>query len=285
MSFASVMSERQDLVNQAFAHIFSQIDFPRSAAAQQLSQSMEYSFLGGGKRFRPVLALLIAEAFAAGPQRVLSWAAAIEMIHTYSLIHDDLPCMDNDDVRRGQPTNHKVYGETTALLAGDALLSEAFRTITYGFHQDPQIAMDLVTILSEASGPSGMVGGQAIDCQAQKEKISLQELALMHKLKTGALIRATVEGAAVACGLPKVKVALVREFGELIGLAFQLKDDLLDATEKIELGSYPSLLGIEATASYLEEVSAQAKEKLSGLSIPETNPLYQLVDYNRERAN
>lgn len=285
MSFSAFMGERQELVNESLSHIFNQIDFPRSPAAQQLSQSMEYSFLGSGKRFRPVLALLISEAFAVGPQRVLPWAAAIEMVHTYSLIHDDLPCMDNDDVRRGRPTNHKVYGETTALLAGDALLSEAFRTITQGFHQDPQIAVDLVTLLSEASGPSGMVGGQAIDCQAQVNKISLQELALMHKLKTGALIRATVEGAAIACGLPKAKVSLVREFGELIGLAFQLKDDLLDAGEKIELGSYPGILGVEATKSYLDEVSVEAKDRLRALAIPEEDALYQLVDYNSERTN
>ena len=279
------MSERQELVNQALGRIFNQIEFPRSAAAQKLSQSMEYSFLGGGKRFRPILALLVSEAFAVGPQRVLPWAAAIEMVHTYSLIHDDLPCMDNDDFRRGQPTNHKVFGETTALLAGDALLSEAFRTITLGFHQDPKIAVDLVTLLSEASGAGGMVGGQAMDCQAQMHQVSLQEMALMHKLKTGALIRATVEGAAIACGLPQAKVDIVREFGELVGLAFQLKDDLLDAVDGLELGSYPGILGVEETKSYLEEVSLQAKDKLRDLVIPEANPPFQLVDYNSERAN
>ncbi len=209
---------------------------------------------------------------------------AIEMIHTYSLIHDDLPCMDNDDLRRGSPTNHKVFGEPMALLAGDALLTEAFRVISQYFETEPHIGLKLTALLSEAAGVLGMVGGQAIDIQSEKNQRSLQEANLMHALKTGALIRVCTEGAALVCGLPVEKIQQCRSFGENLGLAFQLKDDLLDSQELIEPGSFPALLGIEETKTYLREVSDQALMCLSKMEVSQ-GLLRELVDYNQTRQH
>jgi geranylgeranyl diphosphate synthase type II len=255
---------------------------PRSRALQSLSQSIEYSLLGSGKRFRPVLALLVSDAFAGGPNKVLPFAAAVEMIHTYSLIHDDLPCMDNDDFRRGVPTNHKAFSESTALLAGDALLTEAFFVISENYNKEPELGLYLIRLLSEAAGFSGMVGGQAIDLSSKETGLALQELNLMHALKTGALIRVAAEGAAHILGLPKESREKVRKFGEKLGLAFQLKDDILDSQEKIEKGSFPELLGLEQTESYLNEVTQEAHALLQQLSI-EKSALADLLKMNLHR--
>ncbi len=256
-----------------------------ASGAQQLFQAISYSLKQGGKRFRPVLCLLLADAFAVHPKRVLPWATAIEMIHTYSLIHDDLPCMDNDDFRRGEPTNHKVFGESTALLAGDALLTEAFKVISTAYKAEPHIGLHLVQVLSEAAGFVGMVGGQAIDLDAKKSKFTADQLMKMQELKTGALIRASAEGTAIACGLPEEKVCLFRKFGELLGFAFQLKDDLHDSQDgKMEKGSFPDLLGLEKTKDILDQVSNQALEILKELQI-QSAELHELVQYNRERSH
>jgi geranylgeranyl diphosphate synthase type II len=284
IDFLAEMKTRKEAVDEALTRYFDQLSTPRAQGIQELIQSMKYSLLRGGKRFRPVLCLLTAEAFAVHPKRVLPLACAIEMIHTYSLIHDDLPCMDNDDIRRGELTNHKVFGETTALLAGDGLLTEAFTCLSHGYDREPELGLKLVTLLSTAAGLAGMVGGQAIDLKAQKEKISLPELNLMHAMKTGALIRVGVEGAALACGLPKDKIELCRNFGEQLGLAFQLKDDLLDSVEELELGSFPGILGLEETKIYLDDISARALELLKQLGA-ERSLLKDLIDYNLHRQN
>lgn len=283
--FLNEMKERKEKVDEALEKYFDHISTPRALGIQELVQSMKYSLLRGGKRFRPVLCLLTAEAFAVHPKRVLPLACAIEMIHAYSLIHDDLPCMDDDDIRRGEPTNHKVFGETTALLAGDGLLTEAFRCLGEGYEKEPELGLKLITLLSTAAGLIGMVGGQAIDLKAQKEKISLQELNLMHAMKTGALIRICVEGTALACGLPTEKVELCRKFGQHLGLAFQIKDDLLDSSEgKIELGSFPGILGLEETQKYLIDVSLDAQDLLKTIGA-ERSLLKDLVEYNLRRQS
>lgn len=255
---------------------------PASPGIQKLRESMAYSLSRGGKRFRPVFALLIAESFGVHPQRVLAWAQAVEMIHTYSLIHDDLPCMDNDDWRRGEPTNHKVYGETTALLAGDTLLTEAFGHVARSYRTEPELGLRLVALLSEASGLLGMVGGQAMDLEFQKSRPNFDDLKLMQEMKTGALIRVSAEGAAIICNLPPEKISLCREMGSFLGLAFQLKDDLLDATDKQELGSFPAVIGIEKTEELLSEISDRASEHLRNLSLFES-PLQDLVRFNLQR--
>lgn len=284
------LQQQLDLRRQKFDaelnSFFEKLPWDKSQGVQELRSSMLYSASRGGKRFRPVLAMLVSEALGVGPQRVLPLACAIEMIHSYSLIHDDLPCMDNDDFRRGEPTNHKVYGETTALLAGDALGTEAFRALAIGYKNEPQIGLQLVELLAEAAGSTGMVAGQAMDLKAQKQNFDLQELERMHRLKTGALIRVACEGAAVACGVPPEKTQLFRQFGELLGLAFQIADDLLDSKEgKIEQHSYPGILGFEKTQLHLQQISKNCETILQELKIPQQDLLHDLVAYNANRTH
>jgi geranylgeranyl diphosphate synthase, type II len=274
--------DRKEWVDQAIDRLLSSWDLPASPGLSKLKESIAYSYSRGGKRFRPVLALLIAESFAVHPQRVLPWAMAVEMIHTYSLIHDDLPCMDNDDFRRGEPTNHKKFGETTALLAGDALLTEAFALIAQSYGEDAKVGLQLVGLLSKAAGLFGMVGGQAIDLEFQKQKPDFQNLEQMHLMKTGALIRVSAEGAALICGLPAEKVQLCREFGANLGLAFQIQDDLIDAKEEQESGSFPTVLGFEQTRKYLDDLNQKCLKNLSDLGISEGS-LQELVLYNQSR--
>lgn len=281
-SFETHYRERQAAVVEFVTQAVRNLATPMAPAVHHLMESVEYSLLQGGKRFRPVLSLLLAEAFGVGPQRILPWATAIEMVHTYSLIHDDLPCMDNDDLRRGQPTNHIKFGESIALLAGDALLTEAFRQVAVGYEAEPGKAIQLIRILSEAAGIQGMVGGQAIDLESKAGKLSLADLKLMHSLKTGALIRATCEGTALVLGLDAEAQTKCLQFGAALGLCFQLKDDLLDSQEKIEKGSFPEVLGLGETQKYLEEVSADAAEILKALSIQQ-GPLHELLKMNSQR--
>jgi geranylgeranyl diphosphate synthase type II len=259
--------------------LFSTADF---FAPRLLVESMSYSLHTGGKRFRPVLALLVGEHFEQDMLQILPWAAAIELIHTYSLIHDDLPCMDNDDLRRGKPTNHKVYGEATALLAGDGLQTEAFQILMKYYSHDASLACQLVERLCAAAGPQGMVGGQALDLQAEKIPPSLDELKLIQKLKTGMLIRVTLEGAAIASGASKNDVLALKYFGESLGLAFQIADDLLDADQGDQSKSFVSLLGIQGTQELLHTTSLKAKEYLNKLAKPNVL-LLQLIDYNINR--
>ncbi|GIL18180.1 MAG: farnesyl diphosphate synthase [Oligoflexia bacterium] len=280
---STLLDERRQYFDDMMAHYFSGLDLVSYPAVLELRQSMEYSATKGGKRFRPVLCYLIAEAFGVHPQKVTPFACAVEMIHTYSLIHDDLPCMDNDDVRRGEPTNHKVYGEAVALLAGDALLTEAFYLLSVAFPEEPKTSVHLIRLLSEAAGIRGMVGGQAIDMKAQDAHPGIEELTSMHEMKTGALIRVCAEGSAVACGLPEKQIQLCHQFGAHLGLAFQLKDDLLDSSEgELEPGSYPAVLGLEKTKQFLDQTTDKALAELRQLGIFE-GPLVQLVEYNRTR--
>lgn len=250
---------------------------------KDLIDSMKYSFQGGGKRFRPVLAQLTAEALINDAQRVLPFGLAVEMIHTYSLIHDDLPCMDDDDVRRGLPTNHKVFGEATALLAGDALQALAFQVIVDHFDESPKEALRCLKHFSRAVGQSGMVGGQAIDMFGQKEQVDQQTLEHMHRWKTGALIETACVGAAYLLGAPDEKVAQLAQYSRDLGLAFQVADDLLDYDpETPELQSYTSVLGLESTRSYLHDLSAQALQTLEYWG-ESAEGLRQMVHYNLMR--
>jgi len=286
--FASQMQERKAWLETALAeslkHTLKSTAEISQAGFSQLKDAISYSFLQKGKRFRPLLGLMVAETFAVHPQKIIPWAAAIEMVHIFSLIHDDLPCMDDDDLRRGEPTSHKIYGEAMALLAGDALLTEAFREISRAYQREPEKALQLVNLLAEATGLLGMVGGQAIDLSAQEQKISLADLKVMHAMKTGALIRASIEGAAVACGLSAEKVQICRQFGTQLGLAFQIKDDLMDSTaEHIEKGSFPEILGLSESQKYLEEISKECVAQLNKLAISENGLLSQMVQYNLQR--
>lgn len=267
--------QRKNWFDSQVDYYLSSKNWPTTTNLQALQDSFAYSLKQGGKRFRPIVSLLVGEVFGVPPQKILPWALAIEMIHTYSLIHDDLPCMDNDDFRRGEPTNHKVFGEDIALLAGDVLQTEAFALLAEKYESEPTIVVKLVRTLSEAIGAQGMVSGQAIDMDFKERTMQESELMLMHALKTGALIRAAVEGAAIVCGIPDDKRQLCRAYGEDLGLAFQLKDDLLDSEEgKVQNLNFQHKL---------EQVSKTAKTNLQNLGISQ-GPLVAMIDYNLQRT-
>ncbi|TCP69744.1 polyprenyl synthetase family protein [Baia soyae] len=266
---------------------------------QPLLDSMRYSLLAGGKRIRPVLALATAEAFGVEAERILPFACAVEMIHTYSLIHDDLPSMDDDDYRRGKLTNHKVYGEAMAILAGDALLTEAFGLLADGAtqaHLPVHTAMTIVREGADLAGARGMVGGQVSDLLAEDRQIALEDLQSIHKRKTGDLIAYSVRMGARVAGVSPGAMHFLSQFAYGIGLAFQIQDDILDVIgdqEKIgkRVGSdeanhkstYPSLLGLEESKKKLHHCISQAKIAL--MNIPDCNPgrLMEIADYLMSR--
>jgi len=197
----------------------------------RLLEAMRYSLMAGGKRLRPVLVLAAAELFGAPAERVMPAACALEMIHTYSLIHDDLPCMDDDDLRRGRPTNHKVYGEAMATLAGDALLTMAFellgrQALVPGV--TPDQAVRVVAEVAAAAGAAGMVGGQVEDIEWEGKQAPAEQLRQIHRLKTGALFRASLRAGAILAGAAAADLARLDQYAEHFGLAFQIQDDVLD---------------------------------------------------------
>ena len=198
---------------------------------EKIYQAIEYSLMSGGKRIRPVMMMAAADAIGTpnmNGEKFLSVASAIEMIHTYSLIHDDLPAMDNDDYRRGKLTNHKVFGEAMAILAGDALLTLAFEVITRQKNVKYPVLLEVVKELSEAAGASGMVGGQVIDLESENKHIDLETLKKMHLGKTGALFRASVRAGAILANASAQKLSALTDYAEKFGLAFQITDDILD---------------------------------------------------------
>ena len=247
-----------------------------------LWESLSYSFDSGGKRFRPFLTSLVENAYRKS-YNILPFALATEMIHTYSLIHDDLPCMDNDDFRRGKPTNHKVFGEDIALLAGDAFLTQALSLIAHEYTQQPALAVELLKLLSTKAGAVGMIGGQVLDMKSTSD-ITLSQLELMHRLKTGALIEASVVGAAYICGATAQEIRAFESYGQSIGLAFQIKDDILDAGEKDQdFKSFINLLGMDKTKAELQKQADISLQALNGLSHLDIQPLKDLVIYNQTR--
>lgn len=281
IQFEAELKQRIAVVDEYIRQYFSNLDLPPGAAIVELQESMFYSAGAGGKRFRPVLALLIAELFSIPASRILAFATAVELIHTYSLIHDDLPCMDNDDFRRGKLTNHKVYGETIALLAGDALLTEAFLLIAKEYKENGFLAAQLCELLSRAAGVRGMVGGQALDLKAKN--LRLEELTHLHNLKTGRMIQVAAEGAAIVSGASPHEIDSLARFGEYLGLAFQVADDILDYGEKDqEARSFVSLLGLVPTKDYLQEVSERALKELHKVS-RRSLILEQMIEFNRQR--
>ncbi|MEN0058223.1 MAG: polyprenyl synthetase family protein [Bdellovibrio sp.] len=277
------IAARVHLVNQFVEKYLTEMDLPFEDSVQELRKAMLYSATNGGKRFRPVLALLVGEMLGCSSERILPFAVAVEMIHTYSLIHDDLPCMDNDEIRRGKPTNHKVFGEDFALLAGDALLTEAFLLLANSYSQTSYLATSLIRLLSEAAGVRGMVGGQAIDLRSSQDKLTVPGLSQLHLLKTGALIRVAAEGAALIAGAKTSDTLSVRKFGEGLGLAFQIADDILDHGEKDQdARSFTALLGMDQVKKYLQEVSGEALSELHKVSA-EAPLLEYLLHYNQSR--
>ena len=251
----------------------------------QLIESVKYSLFTGGKRFRPSIGLLLGGAMSLPTEKLLPWLAAIECIHTYSLIHDDLPSMDNDSLRRGKPTNHVVFGEATALLAGDALLTEAFSILGQHYADTPDIGLKLVTTLAQAAGLQGMVGGQAMDLAADMYLLKIETAELIHHLKTGALIRAVTEGVAVIARCDFDDSARLMQFGTHLGLAFQLKDDLLDFDPEVkDAKNVACHIGPMKTKEWLETISQRAEETLLFLG-KAAMPLNQLIEYNLRRQH
>lgn len=246
-----------------------------------LWDSLKYSFDSGGKRFRPFVASLVATAYNQNYKKIIPYALAVEMIHSYSLIHDDLPCMDNDDFRRGKPTNHKVYGEDIALLAGDAFLTQSFSLLADAYSDQPKLAVQLISLLSKNAGALGMIAGQVMDMKSHSD-INLQQLEKMHQLKTGALIEAAVTGSALILETDDIKA--FTEFGKAIGLAFQIKDDILDANDKAQdYKSFIAILGLEKTKAELQRQSQSALSALEQLKNLNTQALADLVHYNQTR--
>ena len=283
MNLQALQSSTITKVDDYLKNYFSQAFAQKNVGQERLQQSIDYSLFTGGKRFRPLMATAIATACGEDMDLVIPWACSVEMIHTYSLIHDDLPCMDDDDMRRGQPTNHKKFDEATALLAGDALLTESFLSLSLAYKNEPEKAHLLTALLAQASGVRGMIGGQITDLQAQKSSLTLEKLEIMHAQKTGALIQVAAQGAALLCEASDTKIEAAMELGKNLGLAFQIADDILDYEPNApELGSYPGILGLEKTKKYLDEVTNKALQNAeafgSGGKI-----LSELIQYNVKR--
>ncbi len=263
--------------------------------AARLGEAIRYSLEAGGKRVRPVLCLLACEAVGGISAEALPGALALEYVHTYSLIHDDLPAMDDDDLRRGRPTNHKVFGEGHAILAGDALLTEAFGVLASA-DLDPVRRARALALLAEGAGWRGMAGGQALDLEGEQiASYDLDHLRLIHRMKTGALLRASLEIGAVLGGASATEEAALSAYGEAIGLAFQIQDDILDATAtEADLGkragkdagrgkiTYPSLLGLDGARKALSEATETALCQLA--SLPNQNSLAAWARYLAQRA-
>lgn len=285
MNFKELFAPELQAVEDHIRDYFQALPREDVTGMKKLLESMEYSALDGGKRFRPVLVLATLEALGQDRKQGLPLALAIELIHTYSLIHDDLPLMDNDDVRRGRPTNHKVFGDAMALLAGDALLTEAFTVIAEAYVDEPRIAVELVTLVGRAAGPRGMVGGQAIDILPSPGQREEWEIRYLHTLKTGALIRVACEGAACLAAAPMHKRENLSQFGKSLGLAFQIADDIQDYNpKKQEPTSFIAALGVDGTRELLERVTAQAESSLEAADLGESK-LAKLCRFNLERVH
>jgi geranylgeranyl pyrophosphate synthase len=267
---------------------------------ERLHAAMRYSVLGGGKRVRPILLFATARALGLEEGRVEAAACALELVHVYSLVHDDLPSMDDDDLRRGRATCHRAYDEATALLVGDALQSLAFELLAHdpALPGDPSIRVRLIELLARAIGSLGMAGGQAIDLEAQGRQLALAQLEQMHSLKTGALIRASVMmGAACAPALEPPLAQALAGFAAPIGLAFQIQDDLLDVlSDTATLGkaagadrergkpTYPAVLGVEASQEQVRRLHGQAMQSLSALGA-RADALRGVTDWLLARRN
>ncbi|SBW03454.1 geranyltranstransferase [uncultured Eubacteriales bacterium] len=250
--------------------------FAQREPRADLYDAMNYSLLSGGKRLRPVLTLAVCRMCGGDIQTALPFACAVEMVHTYSLIHDDLPCMDDDDLRRGRPTNHKVYGQATAVLAGDALLTAAFETIAeHGTALPADKALAISACLGAAAGARGMVGGQVLDMAGEGHALSLSEVEELQKLKTGALITAAAEIGCIVAGAGEAERAAVRRYSQNLGLAFQIQDDILDVVgDQSTLGkpigsdaqsektTFVALKGVVACRNLVQEKTNHAKAAL-----------------------
>lgn len=284
--------------SEALATYFASFGRRFASAPAKLLEAIQYSLTAGGKRLRPALVLECwnacgGEARPASRRSALAAAAAIELIHTFSLVHDDLPAMDDDDLRRGRPTNHKVFGEAMAILAGDAMVTLAFEILAAD--ADPAVVPALVRELASASGPEGMIGGQVLDMEGENSALKLDELQRLHAMKTGALLTASCRLGAIAAGAGSTSLDAVTAYGKHLGLAFQIVDDLLDVTSTPEqLGkatkkdaekgknTYPSLLGLDGSRREAEHQLAAALKAIEILE-PRADVLRLLAQFVVQR--
>lgn len=280
------MDEFTPKINETLESLLTNPSIPKT-----LQESMLYSIRAGGKRIRPLLVLATLEDLQVESEDALLIAASIELIHTYSLIHDDLPSMDNDDLRRGKPTNHKVYGDAIAILAGDAMQTLAFEALANLPNTEPKEAIKLVRLLSVASGANGMVAGQVLDIEGESKQLSLAELQQIHANKTGALLSCCIESAACLANLQGDHMTAIKNYAKNIGIAFQIQDDILDVTatteelgknagsdESSEKTTYPMLLGLDEAKKQLNHHHTLAIESLSFLE-NETSYLQLFANY------
>lgn len=286
------LADKRQAVDKALERFFP----ATSGLEKTVVEAARYSLFAGGKRLRPILCLAAAEVVGGSPEAVMPAACALEMVHTYSLIHDDLPAMDNDDFRRGRPTNHRVYGEAVAILAGDLLLTEAFGLLAALPIPEASLIpaprrLEAVAILARASGAQGMIGGQVIDLESETREVDLATVEYMHIRKTGALMCASLEIGAVLSGAPAEQSAALTRYGRHLGLAFQITDDLLDVEGDPEVmgksvGSdaaknkktYPALLGVARTKEIAHDHVERAVEAVEGFG-QAAEPLRALARY------
>jgi geranylgeranyl diphosphate synthase type II len=288
------LREQKERVDKALDKLLpAEKEFP-----PQIHQAMRYCLFAGGKRLRPILALAAAEAVGGNPESIISQVCALELIHTYTLIHDDLPAMDNDDYRRGRLSTHKVFGEAVAILAGDALLTEAFRVLAGNFSNDnhsPKKIIEIIRMLADASGSKGIIGGQVVDLDSEGKVIEKNLLDYMHTRKTGYLITASVTLGAILGGAEEKTIQCLKQYGMATGLAFQITDDILDvrgSTENLgkQIGSdnkkgkatYPGILGMDEAIKKQTVLFRQAIDALQSFD-EKANPLRGIAKLIIER--
>ncbi len=292
MDLQTFMKDRKKLVEDALFSYMKSVEAP-----EILLESMNYSLKAGGKRLRPLLVLATLKSFGKPEELGMPVACAVEMIHTYSLVHDDLPSMDDDDFRRGKPTNHKVFGEAMAILAGDALLTHSFEVMEDLLNLDvkPMKVVTLMKELAKAAGPRGMVGGQVADMEGEGAQLSLQDLEYIHRNKTGKLLGYSIVAGAILGDATEEQISKLEQFGDHLGLAFQIRDDILDIegdASKIgkpvgsdtqnEKTTYPSLLTMNGAKEKLEYHINEAKHILADIPL-ESDLLVQLCDLIAKR--
>lgn len=288
------VAEKREIIDKALDKYLPPID----GMEGRVVEAARYSLFAGGKRLRPILCIAAHEACGGSSKALLPVACALEMIHTYSLIHDDLPAMDNDDFRRGKPTNHKVFGEAVAILAGDLLLTYAFELMAeHGLEDRSGTVMRVIHIIARASGFKGMVGGQMIDLACEGKEVDVPTVEYMHARKTGALITASVQAGAILAGASESEIERMGRYGRHLGLAFQITDDLLDVTGSFEeMGktpgsddrkgkrTYPFLVGIEESRRLAREHVERALDAISGYD-DRANPLRAIAFYVLNRSS
>ena len=294
MNLNSYLKEKEDIINKALDTVLPKEDeFP-----QRLHKAMRYSVFAGGKRVRPILCLACAEVFAKLNENITNIGCAIELIHTYSLIHDDLPALDNDELRRGMPTNHKVFGEAMAILAGDALLASAFSIMASckaATNDEQASLLDTIREIAKAAGSTGMVGGQVVDIESEGKEVAFPVLEYIHIHKTGELILASCRAGAIMAGADEKPLEAITKYGEAIGLAFQIADDILDVEGQREhMGkgvggdakkgkiTYPAVLGIDESRKRAQELVDIAITVIGNFG-PKAKPLVEIAKYIVER--